>query len=125
MFALEGDSGPYLQYTYARARSVLRKSGVGAQRAVPAGIARNAPTNEELSVLRYLYRFPEVVEVAARTYSPNLVCSYLFELAKRFNNFYNSCPIIGNAFRLKLTEATAIVLKNGLNLLGIEALEKM
>ena len=53
MFALEGDSGPYLQYTYARARSVLRKSGVGAQRAVPAGRGRNGPTNEELSVLRF------------------------------------------------------------------------
>lgn len=121
--SLEGDSGPYLQYTYARARSVLRKS-----QKTNSKVQINSKiqfTNEELAILRYLYRFPEVVEMAARQYAPNLVCSYLFELAKRFNNLYNNCPILGNDLRLRLTVATAQVLKNGLGLLGIEALERM
>ncbi|MCL4398046.1 arginine--tRNA ligase [Patescibacteria group bacterium] len=131
MFNLQGDSGPYLQYSYARARSVLRKAGL---QTTDYRLQKNNKTvdssqwsvvNEELAVLRYLYRFPEVVEAAARSYSPNLVAGYLFELAKRYNNFYNSQPIIGNDFRLALTAATAIVLKNGLNLLGIEVLDKM
>lgn len=122
--SLEGDSGPYLQYTYARARSVLRKAGVGVGFSDPG--AKTAPLQkEELSILRYLYRFPEVVEQAAKQYAPNMICNYLFELAKRFNNFYNNCPILGNHFRLTLTASCADILKNGLNLLGIEALEKM
>lgn len=119
----EGDSGPYLQYTYARAQSVLRKAGSKNLKFQIENLK-----SEELAVLRYLYRFPEVVETAAKQYAPNLICSYLFELARRFNAFYNEIPILksdAEAFRLKLTEATATVLKNGLTLLGIEALERM
>jgi arginyl-tRNA synthetase len=89
--SLEGDSGPYLQYTYARARSVVRRSE---NSDVSAGRENHVPGPEELSILRFLYRFPEVVEEAARQYAPNLVCAYLFELAKRFNNFYNNVPIL-------------------------------
>ena len=137
--SLEGDSGPYIQYTYARAKSVLRKSKdchpeLGSGSPANAGISHSGEmlkqvqhdtTLEELSILRWLYRFPEVVELVAKNYSPNLVCTYLFELAKRFNNLYNNCPILENNFRLALTEAVSRVLKNGLNLLGIEALERM
>lgn len=122
--SLEGDSGPYLQYTYARAKSVLRKSKIKNLRPKQSSKAEDL-TQEEMAVLRFLYRFPEVVEAAVKGYAPNLICSYLFELAKRFNNLYNNCPILGNDLRLALTEATATALKNGLNLLGIEALEKM
>lgn len=120
--SLQGDSGPYLQYTYARAKSVLRKAQQTTDNKLPT---TNDLADEELAILRRLYRFPEVVEAAAKGYSPNLICSYLFELAKRFNNLYNNCPILGNDLRFKLTSATAQVLKNGLNLLGIEALGKM
>ncbi len=122
--SLEGDSGPYIQYTYARAKSVLRKATNQKQdHSTALGI-----TNEEMAILRWIYRFPEVATQAAKTYSPNLIASYLFELAKRFNNFYNNVQILGKdneGFRLNLVEATSIVLKNGLNLLGIEALERM
>ncbi|MEK7127873.1 MAG: arginine--tRNA ligase, partial [Patescibacteria group bacterium] len=129
--SLEGDSGPYIQYTYARAMSVLRKahschpelvSGSGSQmlKQVQHDIAP-----EELALLRHLYKFPEIIELAAKQYAPNVICTYLFELAKRFNNLYNNCPIIGNDFRLSLTNATLIILASGLNLLGIKALEKM
>lgn len=128
--ALDGDSGPYLQYTYARARSVLRHAEVS-QEASHLRLKKESPcqglsfSSEELSILRFLYRFPEIVEAAAKQYAPNLLCTYLFELAKRFNNLYNNCPILGNDFRLKLTEATSIILSNGLKLLGIEAPERM
>ncbi len=126
--SLDGDSGPYIQYTYARAKSVLRKSNGQWAMSEARGKPQNnvqSINNEEISILRFLYRFPEVVEAAAKNYSPNLVCSYLFELAKRFNNLYNNCPILENDFRLALTEAVSIVLKNGLTMLGIAALERM
>ena len=126
--SLEGDSGPYLQYMYARARSVIARSKAtkrSLRSSEKIASLTLAMTREEISVLRYLYRFPEVVEQAAKQYAPNILCTYLFELAKRFNNLYNNCPIIGNDFRLALTAASAQVIKNGLNLLGIVALEKM
>lgn len=109
-------------------------------------------TPEEIAVLRWIYRFPEVVEQAGVNYSPNVICTYLFELAKRFNNFYNNVPILppghpggsvatdrifqkdsiaslqndGNTnSRLLITASVAQILENGLGLLGIEALEKM
>lgn len=116
---IEGDSGPYLQYTYARAKSVIRKAG-GNEKEINSELSL-----EEVAILRWIYRFPEVVELAAKNYSPNLICSFLFELAKRFNGFYNNQQILGSDSRLKLTEGTAIVLKNGLDLLGIEVLERM
>ena len=128
MFTLEGDSGPYLQYTYARAKSVLKKSK---ETITVDGNPFIELASEELAILRYLYRFPEVIEVAAKTYDPNTMCTYLYELAKRFNYFYHNLSIIkaGNPqskqFRLSLTKAISIVLQNGLALLGIEVLERM
>ncbi len=126
--SLEGDSGPYLQYTFARAQSVLRKANFQFPISNTQSIFNDKNfqfKNEELSILRYLYRFPEVVEAAAKQYAPNLIATYLFELAKRFNNMYNNCPILGNPLRESLTAAMTQILKNGLNLLGIEALERM
>ena len=81
--------------------------------------------------MSWIYRFPEVAEEAAFRYSPNLVCNFLFELAGRFNTFYNQHSILNAdneniiSFRLKLTSAVGQVLKNGLGLLGIEALDRM
>ena len=146
--SLSGVSGPYIQYTYARARSVLRKAetshlslDTGKNSLVTND--QSLLTSEEQSILRYLYRFPEVILQSAQTYSPNLLCAYLFELAKRFNNFYNNVPILSvgaihespktrahhdaplQNFRLALTQATSIILANGLSLLGIEVLERM
>jgi arginyl-tRNA synthetase len=75
-----------------------------------------------------LYRFGEVVEVAAKSFSPNLVCSYLFELASRFNRFYNKEKIIGSERekeRLLLTRAVVQVLENGLLILGMKVPERM
>jgi arginyl-tRNA synthetase len=142
-FALEGNSGPYLQYTYARTQSVLRKSHKSLDyRLQTTDYRLNV---EELSLLRWLYRFPEVVAGAAVQFAPNLICNFLFELAQRFNLFYQKHRILESDggrqavdggpqstdyrpqtnFRLVLTAAVGQVLKNGLNLLGIATLERM
>jgi len=133
IMALEGNSGPYLQYTYARTQSVLKKAP-SAQREDQSYELRatNYELNEEeLQVLRWIYRYSEVVEEAATRYAPNLVCNFLFELAQRFNTFYNKHSILqadspqGRNFRLALTSNVGQVLKSGLQILGIEALEHM
>ena len=124
--SFEGDSGPYLEYTYARARSVLRKQPTTNNRQpTTAGSYKVGPcTNVE----RLLYRFPEVVERAAKEFEPHYVATYLIELSAAFNNFYAHSKIIGSdeeEYRLALTGAVSIILKNGLYLLGIQAPERM
>ena len=140
--SLEGNSGPYLQYTYARAKSVLRKAHkdqVLPDRQLLTIPDRNMPTirdrdtcprpnAEESSLLRTIYKFPEVVLEAGERYAPNLICNFLFDLAQKFNLFYNQHRIIGDdneEFRLALTTSVSQVLKNGLNMLGIKILERM
>ena len=125
VFVLEGNSGPYLQYTVARTNSVLSKAKGISQSQENQG---SSPNPEELSVLRSLLHFSDVLESACKSYSPNLLANYLFELAQRYNNFYNSHRIIGGeneGFRTSLTQATGRVLKKGLGILGIETPEKM
>lgn len=119
---LEGNSGPYLQYTVARCNSVLKKANN------PATQLINKMENEEALILRTLIHFPEVIEEAAETYSPNLLCNYLYDLAQKFNSFYNKDKIIGSeteTFRLLLTSGVSQVLKNGLKILGIDTPERM
>ncbi|PIS21314.1 arginine--tRNA ligase [candidate division WWE3 bacterium CG08_land_8_20_14_0_20_41_15] len=128
---LEGNSGPYLQYTYARAKSVLRKSngylvlGTGKNKLKDISLSP-----DEHNILRHVVKYPMVVTSAAECYSPNLIANYLFELASLFNAFYNNVSISKSEgetrdFRLALTEAVSIILKSGLGLLGIEVLERM
>ncbi len=122
--SFEGDSGPYLQYAYARSMSVLEKAG--SKDIFAFGEVTPAP--EERNLLRWIYRFPETVEIAGNNLSPNLICSYLIELSSRFNLFYANCKIVGTDsenFRLALTRVTAQILANGLWLLGIETVDKM
>jgi arginyl-tRNA synthetase len=123
--SLEGNSGPYLQYTVARTNSVLAK--LPFKGGTLQGEYSNLE-NEEEAVLRALVRFPEVISAGATGYSPNLLCNYLYDLAQKYNGFYNKDKIIGGEneeFRLALTSATGQVLKNGLKLLGIETPERM
>ena len=125
MFELEGNSGPYLQYTVARALSVLRKATEGKKKE-SSGDDDFYP--EELSVMRTLTRFHEIIVAAAKTYSPSVLCEYLFDLAQKFNTFYNKHKVIGSEseeFRLILCSATAQVLENGLKILGIATPQKM
>jgi arginyl-tRNA synthetase len=129
--SFEGDSGPYLQYTYARCYSVLKKSSVKLQESIKS----ETLNSEEKGVFQLLPRFPEVVAGAAQSNSPHEICTYLISLAKNYNTFYNKHTILGTkksllppvtqSKRLVLTAATAQVIKNGLWLLGIHAPSKM
>lgn len=121
--SLEGNSAPYLQYTYARTRSVIEKSEGGKKTLGEKGI-----NTEEANILRALVKYPEVIENAAKLYSPNLLANYLYDLAQKYNTFYNKHRIIASdneAFRLKLSQKTGEVIKDGLNILGIETPERM
>jgi len=98
--SFEGNSGPYVQYTYARTQSVLRKSQISnfKSQTISKSQIQNLKLNtEEVAVLRWLYRFPEVVEQAATEYAPHLVAGYVYELAGRYNGFYNKHSILGRA----------------------------
>lgn len=115
---IEGNSGPYMQYTYARIHSVLGKSH---NKDFEAKSVKNLGA-EELALGRLICQFENVIFSAAHTFSPNLLTNYLFELAKVFNLFYEKNKIIGSPEeekRLTLTAATGEVLKKGLYLLGI------
>jgi len=126
---LEGNSGPYLQYAYVRTQSVLQKLGDISQESKSELLNSNFQLqNEETDLLRFLTQYPYHVEKAATEFAPNLLCNYLFELAQKFNLFYQKCKIIGDtneSFRLELTRGVGAVLQNGLHLLGIETVEKM
>ena len=122
--SFEGNSGPYLQYTYARTQSVIRKAG-NEQKELSSEVTVN---EEEKILLRHLVTFPEIVLMCAETYSPNTVSTYLYELAQKFNNFYQKHQIIDSQqrdLRLALTRKVGDTIKEGLYLLGIEAPEKM
>jgi arginyl-tRNA synthetase len=127
--SFEGDSGPYMQYTYARCKSVLRKaqeSSVISDQLSAKILTDNGLLNtEERILMRSIAEFPDVVADAAQNFSPNTIATYLFHLAQQFNLFYAKHQIIGNDTRLALTAATAQVIKNGLYLLGIETMEQM
>lgn len=125
--SFEGNSGPYLQYTCARAFSVLRKAGGGKGRSLFTDKVRpSAILNlEESTLLRILCRFEEVVSQAADELAPNLIANFLYDVAQKFNGFYNKHRVIGNDFRLWLTDSTAQILKQGLGILGIDSPEKM
>jgi arginyl-tRNA synthetase len=123
--SMEGDSGPYVQYTCVRAKSVVSRSSLGK---IEDGNAEPDFDDTELAVLRKIYLFGEVIERAAKEFAPNMVCEYLLELSKNFNGFYSNNQVIGSdneKFRLALTAAVAQVLENGLKLLQIEVPDKM
>ncbi len=139
VLALDGDSGPYIQYTHARTQSVLAKDSGLDKDELKRKLISLAGTidlnEEEYAVLRWIYRFPEVIQDAAYSYAPNTLANYLFDLSQRFNTFYNKHSILGNddnvlpqetkMFRVGMTAAVGQVIKNGLELLGIKSPSKM
>jgi len=119
----EGDTGPYLQYAYARASSILRKA-----KSTNKKITINKPENSEIKLIKKISQFPEQVELAAKQLNPSIIANYSFQLAQIFNEFYHSCPVINSqqeAFRLALVRAFRITIKNSLYLLGIDVMEEM
>ncbi len=126
MLSFDGNSAPYLQYAYTRTQSVLRKASSLELQA--SSLKLQAP--EELGLLKKLLAFEAQIERSLTEYKPNHLCNYLFELAQAFSLFYNNVRILDGseeeqASRLKLVEAVAYVLKNGLEILGIEVPERM
>ena len=119
----EGDSGPYLQYSYARASSIMRKAKAKKEKVKIENV-----DEKEFTLIKKILQFPEVVNQAYNSLSPHIIANYSLELCQIFNDFYHSCPVLGNekqAFRLKLVDSFRKVLKNSLSLLGIEAIEEM
>jgi arginyl-tRNA synthetase len=120
--AFEGDTGPYLLYSYARASSIVRK--VKSKKRVKILDLKS----EEIRLLKKIDSFGEVVGKAYGSLAPNLVANYCYELAQMFNEFYHACPVLGSAeegFRLALVSKFRETLGNGLGLLGIDVVEEM
>ena len=120
--SFEGDSGPYIQYTYVRTQSILRKIE---EKPVFESITGEVPV-----VARMVERFPEAIEKSLRDFSPHHVAQYVYELAQAFNSFYAETKIADAsnpdfAYNVALTEAVGDTLKKGLALLGIDAVERM
>ncbi len=120
----DGETGPYVQYTAARIKSVLRKGGK------PSAYTVNDINEDEYQLIAALSNFPDVVKSAAERLEPFYVTRYAIEIASLFNKFYFNCKIIGEdkdteSFRLEICEATLTVITNALSLLGIKVPERM
>ncbi|WP_311538090.1 arginine--tRNA ligase [uncultured Anaerococcus sp.] len=123
----DGETGPYVQYTYARAKSVLRKAGL---KEVGKLDIEKITSDDEFSLAKKLAGFEDVVIKAKEKYEPSLITRHLTDIASSFNKFYNSSKIMVDDEKLKeerlaLTYATSIVIKSGLAILGIKTVEKM
>ena len=119
----EGDTGPYLMYSYARASSILRKSEETLSKFEIQDLEE-----KELELVKKLSQFPEIVENAYESLNPALIANFSYQLSQIFNEFYHSCKVLGSpqeTFRLALVQSFRQVLKNSLALLGIETLEEM
>jgi len=134
MLSLDGNTAPYMQYAYARVRSIFRKGKAEALKSAgPLGVRGMVSieaTAERILALKLL-QFPETVETVARDCLPSVLCGYLYDLAGAFMGFYESCPVLKapdectRASRLLLCELTARTIQTGLDLLGIETIEQM
>jgi len=133
MLSLSGNTAPYLQYAYTRIRSIFRKGEIPQQTASASSEAANdlpLSTPEEIRLAKHLLNYGLVLEAVAEEYRPNYLCNYLYDLAGLFARFYEACPVLKaaepeRAARLVLCELTGRVLKQGLEVLGIETTEQM
>jgi arginyl-tRNA synthetase len=131
MLAMNGNTATYMQYTYARVRSIFAKGNldVDALRRSGAPILLGTPAERALAV--ELIRFAEALELAAADYRPNQLTSYLFDLSKRYSTLFEQCPVLQadtpqlRQSRLLLCDLTARTIRQGLELLGITVVEKM
>ncbi len=126
----QGNTGPFIQYTYARIQSILRKAAE--QLALDHSVTPEFDLHDkERELLKILQQFPETVQQAAQQYSPALIANYTYELVREFNSFYQNVPILGlesesvSVFRVQLSEAVGKVIKNAFSLLGISVPERM
>ncbi len=122
-----GNTGPFIQYTYARIQSILRKAGFD----YTAAVIVTQLHAKEKELIKTLLMFPEIIQQAAKTYSPALIANYTYDLVKEYNSFYQSVSILGEPdeakkiFRVQLSDKVAQVIKNAFSLLGIEVPNRM
>lgn len=126
MLSFDGNAAPYLQYVYARIRSIFRKADGN----VPTDAAIQLESPFELALAKHIVRLSEVIEVVARELKPHLLCTYLYDLASKFSGFFENCPVLQSdeptrSSRLVLCGLTAHTMELGLDLLGIEHPEQM
>ncbi len=128
-----GNTGPFIQYTHARIRSILRKADQNVQRSLITPSSSSTPTLnlKETDLIQKLSEFPVAVEQAGKDYSPSGIANYCYELTKQFNQFYHDYSILGadteeeKAVRLLIAKNVAKIIKNGMALLGIDVPERM
>lgn len=134
MLALNGNTAPYLLYAYARIRSIFRKRDAGTSDGIEEFSNSTAKcqitAEEEITLVKHLLNFGLVLEAVIGDHRPNYLCNYLYELAGHFTRFYENCPVLKaeepkRQTRLIICELTSRVLKQGLELLGIETVEQM
>ena len=124
----QGNTGPFIQYTYARIQAILRKSTIDPSGDIPVESVLHA---KEKALIKQLELFPEVIQQAAANYSPALVANYAYDLVKEFNSFYQNVSILGAdkpseiKFRVQLSKAVATTIKNAFSVLGIQVPERM
>ena len=122
----QGQTGPFIQYTYTRIQSMIRKGG-----SIKPVTSQNTLSEKERELIRTIHQYTSVLDKAANTYSPSLIANYVFELVKIFNGYYQSTPILKaedntlRAFRLTLSMQVANLVKQCMNLLGIQVPNKM
>jgi arginyl-tRNA synthetase len=124
---MQGNTGPFIQYTHARIQSVLRKAD-GLLTDVPE---LNSINNHERTLIQLLSQFPEIVKSAGDEYSPAVIANYTYELAKEYSTFYHECPILieedqaVKQLRLAISKMTSEVIASGMKLLGVTVPDRM
>jgi arginyl-tRNA synthetase len=124
----QGNTGPFIQYTYARIQSILRKA---AELNLPDNFGLSELHQKEKEVIKQLQLYPEIIQLAAANYSPALIANYAYDLVKEFNSFYQNFSILGEeddtkkAFRVQLSKKVGEVIASTFTLLGIEVPERM
>jgi arginyl-tRNA synthetase len=130
ILSFEGNTSPYLQYSYARIRSIMRNAN---ENNIKIDYNKKLIFTEEseINLIKFLFQFPRTVILSANNFKPNLLADYIFELSKKFNTFYNALPILKGEneeiinSRLILCDKVSFIIKEGLNLLGINTVERM
>ncbi len=122
-----GNTGPFIQYTYARIQSILRRADFALDKTITSIVL----DEKEKELLKLLADFPDVIQNAARTHSPALIANYVYDLVREYNSFYQTVSILGEdneelkIFRVQLSQKTGLVIKDAFSLLGIAVPERM